>query len=144
MDMVNGLPRIKVKLRIENKGESPAVNISYAVLLCVGYEPTIGYHINWSQYRKDYLGFVGDIFQGEATELDAEVHHDGKRLGCERGYLVATVFYKATFSDELRETSVFWKMWDNRSDEDLIDFGEPLSSKQLVLTPWNEMPGLIG
>jgi hypothetical protein len=141
--IVNRLPQTKIEIYIENIGQSPAVEIKANAWFCVGYEPHIGYEIAYSHYRKEFLTCLGDLFPGGRSENTFNLVHDGEPVDIAQAFLVIAVFYKTIFSDELRETSVFYRITDSRMEGFEVDFSAPISANNLVFSPWEESPGII-
>ncbi len=144
MAIAKGSPRIPLRIRVTNKGNSPAVAISYIPNLVIGYEPDIQLNIDFSHLRKEAFILERSLFQGESETFDAWVEHHGDPITVSDAYLTVSVFYKTTFSDEWRTTAVFYQIYDAKMDgERLIDFTESLASADFKMVPWETMPGLI-
>lgn len=143
MDIMNGLPRVKLSFSVRNKGGSPAIDICWLPLLTIGHEPDIAADIAYSALRKEILIYEKNIFQGEEELFDTQINYVGDPANIEVGFVTIMVFYKTVFSDALRTTSVFFQMRDVNMQGESIDFSEPLSQSQLILLPWAKRAGIV-
>jgi hypothetical protein len=140
---VNGLPKFMGSVHIENVGHTPAVNISYVATMCVGYEPDIQMMIDFSARRKEYFGFIGDMFPGKFVTRAVRAEHSGRPVQMTTCYFVISVFYRSVFSETDKVTACFFRVYAPDNDDKMIDLSQSRNANQIVFEPWDEMPGVI-
>ncbi len=143
MKIVDMRPEIKLKIRIENIGGTPAIDVRYTADFCIDYEPHIQMSANYSHERKDVFGREKDIFHSKFIEQELEIVHSGEPYKLATCFIVVTVFYKSVFSTDLKTTAAFFHVIDRRMEDGMVDLSSPLNSSNLLLLPWSDMPGVI-